>query len=63
MRALLRIVTIATVSAWLGITNLASSRSVVVRIIDRGPRNRIPDLSLCAAGSLGITYRGVAQVL
>jgi rare lipoprotein A (peptidoglycan hydrolase) len=43
---------------------MASSRSVVVRIADRGPwiRDRVLDLSLGAARSLGITDRGVAYV-
>jgi rare lipoprotein A len=46
------------------VTDLASSKSVVVRITDRGPwvRGRVLDLSLGAARSLGITGRGVAQV-
>ena len=46
------------------VTDLASSKSVVVRITDRGPwvRRRVLDLSLGAARSLGITDRGVAQV-
>ncbi|WP_084029770.1 septal ring lytic transglycosylase RlpA family protein [Bradyrhizobium sp. LMTR 3] len=46
------------------VTDPMSSRSVVVRIIDRGPwvRGRILDLSLGAARTLGITDRGVAQV-
>ncbi|MBR1157240.1 septal ring lytic transglycosylase RlpA family protein [Bradyrhizobium sp. JYMT SZCCT0428] len=46
------------------VTDLASSKSVVVRINDRGPwvRGRVLDLSLGAARSLGITNRGVAQV-
>jgi rare lipoprotein A len=46
------------------VTDLATSKSVVVRITDRGPmvRNRVLDLSLGAARSLGITDRGVAQV-
>lgn len=46
------------------VTDLASSKSVVVRINDRGPwvRGRVLDLSLGAARSLGITDRGVAQV-
>ncbi|OSJ36983.1 hypothetical protein BSZ19_01560 [Bradyrhizobium japonicum] len=45
-------------------TDLKSSKSVVVRITDRGPwvRGRLIDLSLGAARSLGITDRGVAQV-
>jgi rare lipoprotein A len=46
------------------VTDLATNRSVVVVITDRGPRvrDRILDLSLGAARSLGITDRGVAQV-
>jgi rare lipoprotein A len=46
------------------VTDLATSKSVVVRITDRGPwvRGRILDLSLGAARSLGITDRGVIQV-
>ena len=46
------------------VTDLTSSRSVVVRITDRGPRvrGRVLDLSLGAARSLGITDRGVVQV-
>ena len=46
------------------VTDLASSKSVVVRITDRGPwvRGRVLDLSLGAARSLRITDRGVAQV-
>ena len=48
----------------LRVTDLAGSKSVVVRITDRGPwvRGRVLDLSLGAARSLGITDRGVAQV-
>jgi rare lipoprotein A len=46
------------------VTDLASTKSVVVRIVDRGPwiRDRVLDLSLGAARTLGITERGVAQV-
>jgi rare lipoprotein A len=46
------------------VTDLASYKSVVVRITDRGPwvRGRVLDLSLGAARSLRITDRGVAQV-
>jgi len=46
------------------VTDLKTSKSVVVRITDRGPwaRGRVLDLSLGAARSLGITDRGVAQV-
>jgi rare lipoprotein A (peptidoglycan hydrolase) len=46
------------------VIDLASTKSVVVKIVDRGPwiRGRILDLSLGAARTLGITDRGVAQV-
>jgi rare lipoprotein A (peptidoglycan hydrolase) len=46
------------------VTDLASSKSVVVRITDRGPniRGRVLDLSLGAARSLGIIDRGVVEV-
>jgi rare lipoprotein A len=46
------------------VTDVKSSKSVVVRITDRGPwvRGRVIDLSLAAARSLGIADRGVAQV-
>lgn len=46
------------------VTDPTSSKSVVVRITDRGPRvrGRVLDLSLGAARSLGITDRGVVQV-
>jgi|SRR3954447_3263714 len=46
------------------VTDVASSKSVVVRITDRGPwiRGRVLDLSLGAARSLGIANRGVVQV-
>ena len=46
------------------VTDVASNKSVVVRITDRGPwvRGRVVDVSLGAARSLGITDRGVAQV-
>jgi rare lipoprotein A len=46
------------------VTDVASSKSVVVRISDRGPfiAGRVLDLSLAAARTLGITDRGVAQV-
>ncbi|WP_354267052.1 septal ring lytic transglycosylase RlpA family protein [Bradyrhizobium sp. I1.7.5] len=46
------------------VTDLKSSKSVVVRITDRGPwvRGRVIDLSLGAARSLEITDRGVAKV-
>jgi rare lipoprotein A len=46
------------------VTNLANNKSVVVTITDRGPhkRDRVLDLSLNAARTLGITDRGVAEV-
>jgi len=46
------------------VTDMATNRSVIVRITDRGPfiRNRVLDLSLAAARSLGITDRGVAHI-
>ena len=46
------------------VTDLATSKSVIVVITDRGPnvRDRVPDLSLSAARGLGITDRGVAHV-
>ena len=46
------------------VTDPVSTKSVVVRIVDRGPwvRDRVLDLSLGAARTLGITDRGVARV-
>ena len=46
------------------VTNLRNSRSVVVRINDRGPyaRERIIDLSLAAAEKLGFRRQGVTRV-
>jgi rare lipoprotein A (peptidoglycan hydrolase) len=46
------------------VTDLASSKSVVVRITDRGPwiRGRVLDLSLGAARNLGIAEKGVHRV-
>jgi rare lipoprotein A len=46
------------------VTDVATNKSVVVRITDRGPRarDRVLDLSLGAARSLGIMDRGVVQV-
>ena len=46
------------------VTDVATNRSVTVRITDRGPfiRSRILDLSLGAGRSLGITDRGVVNV-
>ncbi|WP_375778694.1 septal ring lytic transglycosylase RlpA family protein [Bradyrhizobium sp. ma5] len=46
------------------VTDLATDKSVVVRITDRGPniRGRVLDLSRGAARSLGIMDRGVVEV-
>lgn len=46
------------------VTSLASGRSVIVRINDRGPftGGRIIDLSSAAAGALGMRHSGVARV-
>lgn len=46
------------------VTNLATGRSVVVRINDRGPfkANRIIDLSRAAADAIGLTSMGVGRV-
>jgi rare lipoprotein A len=48
------------------VTDIATQKSVVVRIVDRGPwvknSNLVIDLSLGAARDLGITDRGVAEV-
>jgi|SRR5882724_6322438 len=48
----------------LKVTNLENSRSVVVRVNDRGPflRGRIIDLSLAAARALGAVGEGVIRV-
>ena len=48
----------------LRVTNLATGRSVTVRVNDRGPYipGRIVDVSYSAAESLGIVGRGVAKV-
>jgi rare lipoprotein A len=46
------------------VTDVATNKSVVVSITDRGPASpdRVLDLSLGAARRLGITDRGVAEV-
>ncbi len=46
------------------VTNLANSRSVVVRVNDRGPflHGRVIDLSWTAAARLGFANRGTAEV-
>lgn len=48
----------------LRVTDLETSRSVVVTVTDRGPfaRGRIVDVSLGAARALGMVERGVARV-
>jgi rare lipoprotein A len=48
----------------LRVTNVATGRSVTVRINDRGPYipGRIVDVSYSAAESLGIVGRGIAKV-
>ena len=46
------------------VTDVATGRSVTVRVNDRGPfiPGRIVDVSASAAETLGITGRGVAKV-
>jgi rare lipoprotein A len=46
------------------VTDLATGRSVLVRVSDRGPfrRGRVIDLSAAAAESLGIQRDGIAKV-
>jgi rare lipoprotein A len=48
----------------LRVTNVATGRSVTVRVNDRGPfvQGRIVDVSLSAAETLGIVEQGVAKV-
>ena len=48
----------------LRVTNLATGRSVIVRVNDRGPfvPGRIVDVSYSAAKTLGIVGRGTAEV-
>ena len=50
--------------SYVRVTNIATGRSVVVRINDRGPfaTDRIIDLSARAARQLGIREDGVARV-
>jgi rare lipoprotein A len=50
--------------AVLRVTDVATGRSVRVRVTDRGPfaPGRVVDLSLAAARALGIVERGVARV-
>jgi rare lipoprotein A len=51
--------------SYVRVTNPATSRSVVVRINDRGPyaRGRIIDLSMAAAAALDMRHAGTARVL
>jgi peptidoglycan lytic transglycosylase len=48
----------------LRVTNVATHRSVIVRVNDRGPfvHGRVVDVSYSAAETLGMTGRGVAKV-
>lgn len=50
--------------SYVRVTSLASSKSVVVRINDRGPyaRGRVIDLSYLAASALGMHRAGVTKV-
>ncbi|WP_407945614.1 septal ring lytic transglycosylase RlpA family protein [Paraburkholderia elongata] len=50
--------------AYVRVTNPATSRSVVVRINDRGPyaRGRVIDLSMAAATALDMRHAGTARV-
>lgn len=47
------------------VTNLANGKTVKVEINDRGPhvKGRVIDLSRAAAGALGMTRDGIAQVM
>ena len=48
----------------LRVTNVASGRSVTVRVNDRGPyvQGRVVDVSYSAADALGMVGKGVAKV-
>ncbi len=48
----------------LRVTDVATGRSVTVRVNDRGPfvRGRVVDVSASAAETLGLTAKGVAKV-
>ncbi|WP_420814658.1 septal ring lytic transglycosylase RlpA family protein [Paraburkholderia susongensis] len=50
--------------SYVRVTNPANSRSVVVRINDRGPyaRGRVIDLSMAAASALDMRHSGTARV-
>ena len=51
-------------NTWLKVTNLANNKTVVVRIIDRGPfvDNRIIDLSKAAARQIELLGPGIGRV-
>ena len=51
-------------NTWVRVVNLTNSRSIDVRIIDRGPfiNGRIIDLSHAAAKAIGMDIAGIAQV-
>jgi rare lipoprotein A len=51
-------------NTWLRVTNVANSKSVNVRVIDRGPfvPGRIIDLSKAAARDIGLLGPGIGQV-
>ncbi|HEY2022716.1 septal ring lytic transglycosylase RlpA family protein [Paraburkholderia sp.] len=50
--------------SYVRVTNSANSRSVIVRINDRGPyaRGRVIDLSMAAASALDMRHSGTAKV-
>lgn len=51
-------------NTWLKVTNIATNKSVNVRVIDRGPfvDGRIIDLSKAAARTIGLLGPGIGQV-
>ena len=52
------------IPAWIRVTNLVNSRSLVVRVNDRGPfkENRVLDLSWAAAKRLNFSEQGTVRV-
>ena len=52
------------IPAWIRVTNLENSRSLVVRVNDRGPfkKDRVLDLSWAAATRLSFADKGTARV-
>ena len=51
--------------SWVKVKNLRNNKTVVVKIIDRGPyvRGRVIDLTPRAANQIGLTYKqGLAKV-